>query len=247
MKKIFLFTILLACTIAQAQDYSFQQANQAYANGDYKTAISLYQSVLDSANRSTEVYYNLGNAYYKDNEIGLAILNYERALLQDPSNKDAKYNLSLAQERITDNIEAEDGYFLSRWVKNLILKLKAHTWMWISVALFLITLIGLFIFFFSKNIALRKTGFHCAWIALLFSITTLSFCIVRNQHETSHDKAIVLSSIVNAKASPDHSGTDLFVLHEGTKVSITDTLGEWVEIEVGNYKGWIQAKTLERI
>ncbi len=244
--NIILATITAIGSYAQS-DSIWQSANQAYADADYATAIVQYQTILDSIGPSAEIYYNLGNAYYKTNELGRAILNYERTLAINPFHKDAKYNLRIAQERIVDKVTDNNSFFISKWTKSLIHSLKAHTWMWISVGLFLLTLIGLFVYFFSKNIALRKTGFHIAWIALLTSIISLIFCLVSNAQEQSHSEAIIMAGIVNAKASPDRSGTDLFVLHEGTKVYITDSISEWIEIEVGQNKGWIPQKAAERI
>ena len=111
----------------------------------------------------------------------------------------------------------------------------------------IISLIALFLYFFSKTLAIRKVGFHTAWITLLFSIFAFVFCMIGNSHENSRSEAIIMAGIVNAKASPDRSGTDIFVLHEGTKVRITDSISDWVEIEVGNNKGWIPEKAAERI
>ena len=248
MKRIFIILCFATCILQiSAQPSIFQQANQSYADGDYKTAIILYQQELDSVGPSDGTYYNLGNAYYRSNELGLAILNYERALAINPFHKDAKYNLEIAQSRIIDNVVDNQSFFLSKWINNLINLFKAHTWMTVSLITFLLTLFGLFVYFFSKQLVLRKTGFHIAWISFLFFITTLIFCLVGNSREKSHNSAIIMAGIVNAKASPDRSGTDLFVLHEGTKVHITDELTDWVEIEVGNNKGWIPVKTVERI
>ena len=244
--SIILIFALSLVNASVAQDY-FTLGNQAYSDGDYATAIDNYQKALDSAGISAETYYNLGNAYYRSNELGLAILNYERALAVNPLYKDAKYNLGIAQERITDNVVDTNTFFLSKWINALIRTLKAHTWMWISIATFLLCLIGLFFYFFSKNIALRKTGFHTAWITLLLSIISLTFCLVENSQEKNRSEAVIMAGIINAKASPDRSGTDLFVLHEGTKVNITDSISDWIEIEVGNNKGWIPAKAAERI
>lgn len=248
MKKILsiIIIVIIATTSYAQNDSTWQKGNQAYAEGDYKTAIEYYQATIDSIGPSAEAFYNLGNAYYKTNELGLAILNYERALNINPFHKDTKYNLQIAQERITDNV-VDNTFFISKWIKNLIHALKAHTWMWISVCLFIISLIALFLYFFSKTLAIRKVGFHTAWITLLFSIFAFVFCMIGNSHENSRSEAIIMAGIVNAKASPDRSGTDIFVLHEGTKVRITDSISDWVEIEVGNNKGWIPEKAAERI
>ena len=227
-----------------AQD-AFETANAAYADGRYQEAAELYQALIDEQPNAT-LYYNLGNAQYKQGELAQAILNYERALRIRPNYKDAQYNLAFAQSKITDNIKEQD-FFLSVWARTVRNNLRERTWWILSVSLFIFGLIGLLVFLLGRERWIRKTAFHLAWVALLFSLIAGLNAGSLHQRDTLRNEAIIIQGIVNAKSSPDRSGTDLFTLHEGTKVTIRETIGEWCNIRVGNNEGWIKQQNMERI
>ena len=224
---------------------TFDAANAAYAGGRYEEAAKLYQTLIDEQPDAT-VYYNLGNAQFKQGELAQAILSYERSLRLDPSNKDAQYNLKFAQSRITDNIPEQD-FFLSSWARAVRNRLNERSWIIISITLFILALTGLLLFLLSRELWLRKTAFHIAWIALLFSVIAGLNAGSLHKRDTLRNEAIITQGVVNAKSSPDRSGTDLFTIHEGTKVTIRESIGEWVNIHVGNNEGWVRAQNLERI
>ena len=235
MKLLFIFLTTL-----------FAQANAHYAEGNYAEAAEQYQEVL-AEQPSAEVYYNLGNAYFKQGELSQSILAYERALRLKPTMKDAKHNLQFAQTRIVDNIEDTQSFFLSSWLKTVRNALNLQAWVMLSILLFILALVGFFFFAFSQTIWLRKTAFYTSIVALLISICACANAGSLHKRDTQRAEAIVTQGIVNAKASPDRSGTDLFTIHEGTKVKITDVIGEWCCIHVGNNIGWMQLAHLERI
>ena len=224
----------------------FVDANALYAEGNYAEATLMYEQVV-AQEPSAEAYYNLGNAYFKQSELAQSILAYERALRLKPSYKDAQYNLQFAQSRIVDNIEDTQSFFLSNWMRAVRNALSMQAWMWVSICLFLIMLIGFFLFAFSPMVWLRKTSFYCSVVALVISIVACVNASSLYQRDTERAEAIITQGIVNAKSSPDRSGTDLFTIHEGTKVIITETIGDWCCIHVGNNVGWMQLSHLERI
>ena len=224
---------------------TFDAANAAYADGRYDEAATLYQALLDEE-PNAQLYYNLGNAQFKQGELAQAILAYERSLRLDPRNKDAQYNLAFAQSRITDNI-VDNDFFLSSWARTVRNGLREHTWLVLSISLFILALAGLLLFLLGREPWLRKTAFHTAWIALLFSLVTGLNAASLHRRDTLRNEAIITQGVVNAKSSPDRSGTDLFTIHEGTKVTIRETLGEWSNIRVGNNEGWLRTSNLERI
>lgn len=235
MKLLFIFLNIL-----------FSQANAQYAEGNYAEAAAQYEQVI-AEQPSAEAYYNLGNAYFKQGELAQAILAYERALRIEPSYKDAKHNLLFAQSRIVDNIEDTQSFFLSNWLKAIRNALNQQTWMILSIVLFICMLIGFFLFAFSQTVWVRKTAFYTSLVALLISLVACINAGSLHHRDTARAEAIITQGIVNAKSSPDRSGTDLFTVHEGTKVVITETIGDWCCIHVGNYIGWMPLAHIERI
>lgn len=265
-----LFSILLAglmvipmsaATTASVSQPVYEQANQLYAEGDYAQAATLYEQCLSgetaeagtsssstlTRNSRAAVYYNLGNARFKQGELAQSILAYERCLRLAPRHKDARYNLEIAQSRITDNLTDNTSFFFAAWLRSLRDTLTEQTWTWMSIVLFVLFLAGILLFALSGQVILRKTAFHTAWIVLLISI--ISCCNAGSLHSRDHHRseAVITQGVLNAKASPDRSGTELFTLHEGTKVTITESLGEWCNIRVGNNEGWVESSHLERI
>ena len=235
---------LLISALAFAQS-DFDAANAAYADGRYDEAATLYQAMIDEQPNAT-LYYNLGNAQFKKGELAQAILAYERALRLEPNHKDAQYNLAFAQSRITDNIVEQD-FFVSSWARAVRNSLSESTWLILSISLFVLALVGLLLFLLGREPWLRKTAFHVAWVALLFSLIAGLNAASLHKRDTLRNEAIITQGVVNAKSSPDRSGTDLFTVHEGSKVLIRETIGEWSNISVGSNEGWIRTSYLERI
>lgn len=235
MKLLYIFLISL-----------FTQANAQYAEGNYAEAALQYEQIIADS-PSAEAYYNLGNSYFKQGELAQSILAYERALRINPSYKDAQYNLQFAQSSIVDNIEDTQSFFISNWLKSIRNSLNQQTWIILSISLFICMLVGFFFFAFSHTVWIRKTAFYTSLIALLISIIACINAGSLHQRDANRAEAIITQGIVNAKSSPDRSGTDLFTIHEGTKVEITEVIGDWCCIRVGNYIGWMPLNYLERI
>ncbi|MCQ2310987.1 MAG: tetratricopeptide repeat protein [Paludibacteraceae bacterium] len=222
------------------------EANDLYAAGEYAEAAALYEQLV-AEQPSAVAYYNLGNAYFKQGELAQSILAYERSLRLDPTNRDTRYNLRFAESRITDNIADNRAFFLSTVMTDTRNLLRENTWIIISLSTFFLFVVCLLLFLLSGEPVVRKTGFSLAVIMLVMAIFSFCFADSLHRRDTMREEAIITQGVVNAKASPDRSGTELFTIHEGTKVSITETLGEWCNITVGNYQGWIQLQNLERI
>ena len=251
MKHIFLLlTIILMPVLSSAQNDSLLlSANELYANNEFALAAQQYEAVIaDNNGVAPEIYYNLGNAYYKLNEIGRAILNYERALLLLPNYADAQHNLELAKLKIVDEIPQDDVFFLKRWTDDLIKVFSSNQWIYLSVGLFVICLVFVLLFLFGASHGTRKTSFYIAFLLLLISIVSFVFSGIRKNQAENRNEAVIMMGVVVVKSSPDKNGTDLFQLHEGTKIGIKSTLGEWVEVEVGNGNiGWLEVACVERI
>jgi len=250
MKRIILFLSLILCfgqfVFPQLKDVKL--ANDLYTKGDYSNSAKQYEKILSKDGIAPEIYYNLGNAYYKSNEIGRAILNYERALKLSPSFDDARFNLELAQLKVVDNIVPSPTFFIGRWIQNLIKLLTSNAWLLLSFGVFILSLVSVFLFIFGPSRTIRKISFNFAIVLVGISFFTLIFSGVRKGQMYKHNDAIVMSGVISVKSSPDKSGTDLFQLHEGAKVSIKSTLGSWTEIKLANGGiGWVEQSNIEKI
>ena len=245
------YMVCLLCTLAAisapAQN-AVEEANAAYIQGDFTKAIELYQQAIEENGMSASVYYNMGNCYYRLNQTASAILYYERSLLLSPGNNDARSNLEIARLKTVDKIEPVGEFFLAggyNAVKNLY---STDQWSRMAIVSFLLLLAGLSLFFFSRKILLKKAGFYSALVLLVFCLLANAFAFSQKKKLTHRNTAIIFSPTTTLKSSPDNSGTDLFILHEGTKVEVKNKLGEWNEIETadGNV-GWIKSNEIEII
>lgn len=246
--SILAFLLISTAAIADGNESLFALANEKYSEGLFEEAKKSYEEILANGYSSAELYYNYGNACYKQNEITLAIINYERALLLSPGDEDIKYNLDIANQLVADKINALPEFFISKWIRQLRVSLSPNNWGRLSQLMFLFAGISLLFFFLLRRRFMRKLLLLTGVILLLISATTLLFGIQQHNDLSERNTAIIFSSSITAKSSPDESGTDLFVLHEGVKVWITDQLNGWLEIQLadGN-KAWIPENSLERI
>lgn len=249
MKQTIISILFLSFSISVACAQSTKtEADSAYINKNYTKAIELYETLLQQG-ESGEVYYNLGNSYFQQNELGKAILNYERALLLQPGNSDINANLDIARAKTVDKINPNPEVFFVAWTRAFINMLSVDVWGYCGVAFFLCLLVSLSVYFFSTNIKIRKLGFFVAIISLILCITTNLFAIEQKNKLDIRRDAIVLSPSVTVRSTPSDEGTSLFVIHEGRKVSIKDnSMNEWKEIQLEDGKvGWISVLAIEII
>lgn len=254
MKKIllYIYLCLVVTSVASAQakitdDGLYKQANEMYKKGNYSDAAKLYEEALKTG-ISPELYYNLGNAYYKTSEIGLSILNYERAIRLKPSYKEAQTNLQFVQQKVVDNLTATPGFFVKRWMLSVLECFTSNQWAAVSIFTFVLSLGLILLFAFSRERKIRKLTFYGAFFILTLSIASFIMSGLRKDQMLKHRDAIIMNGAVTAKSSPDKSGTDLFQLHEGTKVQVKSTLSNWAEIELENGAiGWVEENAIERI
>ena len=248
MKKILFIIMIQILSFSVFAENEIDLANDAYSKGNYNEAIELYNKVLEKNGESAEIYYNLGNAYYKENKTASAILYYERALLLDPSDADIRFNLELAEQKSVDKIVPVGEFFISSWFRALKQSANAESWSLIGVACYILLLICAAVFLFNNKIVLRKISFYSAIIFIIIVITANVFAADQTDQLQNRSAAIVFAPTVTVKSSPDNSGNDLFLLHEGTKVMVKSKLGSWYEIQLedGNI-GWIPKDKIEII
>lgn len=248
MKKLLfvLFAALFTLNLSaqDAKEKLWENAAVDYAAGNYTSAASRYDSIVKQGGRSWELYYNLGAAYFKDNELGRAILNFERALSLDPGNEDIEHNLAVANVRTVDKIESVPQFFVVEWITALGKVFNADTWAVIAVVLLAVVL-ALIVLWRIKS---SRVAFVCAIVGAVLMV--VAFLYAHNARSTMghSDSAIIVNTASVVRSSPDSGGKELFVLHEGTKVDVVDQIGSWVEVRIasGN-KGWIVSTDMEKI
>lgn len=224
------------------------QGDSAYMRNDYASAIQIYESLLTKG-EAAEIYYNLGNSYYKTDDIAKAILNYERALLLQPGNADVRANLEIARSKTIDKVVSVPDIFFVTWTKSLINCLSVDAWAKLGVAFFILLLVSFSLFFFSKQIVWKKSGFIVGIVFLIFVVLSNVFASEQKTELMNRNNAIILSPSVTVRSTPSESGTSLFVLHEGHKIEIKDnSMREWKEIRLEDGKvGWVPASAIEVI
>ena len=222
---------------------------EAYGREDWNEARKLWSEISDMGLESAELYYNVGNACFRSDDIAHAILNYERALRLDPSYSDARFNLEFAQTLLQDKIESVPEFFLGVWMRNLCRAMPSDVWAWAGVALFALTLAMALLFLLGRSSAARKTGFSVGLLSLLLCVLAFSMAAGQRSDYLRDDRAIVVRAVCPVKSSPSaDSAKDLFILHEGTSVKVLDSVGYWHNIELTDGRqGWAAASDLEMI
>ena len=244
------FAILFHVAGLKAVDPSklVEQANQAYVNGEYSYAIELYESVIEQELESYALYYNLGNAYFKENKLGPAILYYERAFRLQPGDEDIRFNLEVARSRTIDQINAVPLIFYERWWKVFYSLLSPNTWAVLVIISLITSLIFMGIFFFSKTRGLKISAFSLSSLFLFFTLVFMVSAKTQYYNLFQKQESIIMIPRATAKSAPDETSPDLFVIHEGTKSRITNQLGEWYEVRLTNGNvGWVMKSALEII
>ncbi len=245
---VFIHINLFLSVFAIDADSLVQAGNRYYVSNDYQKAADTYQLVIDSGFTAPELYFNLGNAYYRMNNYARAILNYERSLILAPANKDIKFNLELANMHVVDKIDVIPEFFVKRWLRNLTKTATSNTWAVISMLTFGLFLILLAFYLFSSGTFVKQLSFYMFILSFILSVICYVFSAHHKNMLEERQVAIIIAPSVTAKSSPDEYGTNLFILHEGTKVEVTDSIDRWNEIRISNgNKGWIQKSTFERI
>lgn len=230
-------------------DSLWNKATDSYAAGEWEASLSTYKAIDKIGMESAALYCNIGSAYYKSSDIPHSILYFERALKLDPSYEDARYNLGVVSSLIKDKIDPVPDFILASWAKSVCYMLDSDLWAVSSLVFFALTIIFVLLFFFSISPAAKKASFGLSIIFIIFSVGAFSFSVWQKNEYIRADTAIVMTPVSSVKSSPSEDGSkDLFILHEGTKVNILDTVGDWRNIElVDGRQGWVQSSDIEVI
>ncbi|MCK9408437.1 MAG: SH3 domain-containing protein [Bacteroidetes bacterium] len=253
--KNLVFIALLICLVAgissaQTEELSsvFEDANRMYLEQKYDAAATRYQSIIANGYVNGEVYFNLGNAYYKMGKLPQAVLNYERARKFIPNDDDLNVNLQLVNLQLTDKIEAIPELFIYRWAEEVLTIFSLEMMVWLMYVLFLLALGSFSYFLFAKTYERRRyslmSGMFCT-VLLVFGIANF---FVQSYRESNTQFAVVMTDVANIKSAPDRKGNDLFVIHRGLKVQVLDNVNQWYKIRLADGKvGWIPEKEIESI
>jgi tetratricopeptide (TPR) repeat protein len=250
---IFLCAMLFAVTSAFSENKSgIDAAAEAYRLGNFKKSIELYESVVaqyrSQGKESPEIYYNLGNAYFRDGQMAKSILNYERALLLNPGDDDIRHNLQFARTRIEDKIDTSNSLFLTNWYNAVQNIFNSNQWGRIAISAFIIFLLCIAGFLFSRILWLKKTSFYSGIVVFMIMIAANVFAFNQKNARVHRKSGIVMSAAASIKTSPDINSKELFQLHTGSKVKIKGSDGNWYEIQISNGSvGWVPKEFIEII
>ena len=254
MKRIILSLILsFSCFLAGYADgvnvdSLKSAADSMYAKEDFAQAARLYHRIT-KVGESAVICYNLGNCYYRQDDIAHAVLWYERASLLSPGDDDIRFNLDMARSKTIDRVTPRHEFFFVGWFRSLVNWMSADEWGRFSIVVFVLCLVFLAVYIYSHPIWLRKVGFTLSAVLLMLTVLGNICAWSQRNRLSNRDGAIVMSPSAVVESTPSASGSDLFVLHEGTYVSIRDnSLSEWCEIVLADGKqGWVERKLIEII
>lgn len=245
--RLIYFILTLVCSLPLMAT-PFEEGVAAYSETNYPKAIEAFTRAIEEGEQTAEAYYNLGSAYYKNGDIPLAILNFHRAYRIDPADGDTRFNLELATSKIVDNMEPTPKLFFNRWLDGMSHWFSLLVWRGLGLFLFLVALVGAFFYIRGRSRIARQIGFYTGIVSLVFTVL-VNILAYRSYTFTHEDKeAILLSSVVTVKSSPDASSKDIVVVHGGLKIKTQQTLSGYTEVELPDGTvGWVPNDSFEII
>ncbi|MFQ5823677.1 MAG: tetratricopeptide repeat protein [bacterium] len=240
--------LLLGRSFAGEIDSFYLKGNEYYQKGDYQSAIAEYKKIINSGYESWGVYFNLGNAYFKEGQIGQAILYFERAKRLNPKNEDIKFNLELANLSVVDRIPQIPHFFLFAWISNLVHLMNLHTLGVTTIAIYLILIALILLRIFLRAGQFRRLANISIGLSSILLFIFAGIFSIRIYENEAKIEGIVVVDKVDVKSAPGEAGTDVFTLHQGVKVQIKDRSGAWAKIKLSDGKvGWLKAEVIKKI
>ena len=234
--------------LSSSVEQLWDEGNRYYIDARYDSALKCYEQIVANGYTSPKLWYNAANAAFKQGALGRAILYYNRALEGSHASEDVLHNLAIAEQQTKDRIAVVPEFFLLRWMRAVRGAMSCTAWSVLSLVLFGVILTFLLLFLLSQRLALRKTGFYGTLTAGVMFLAVTAMALSARSSMLTRDGAIVMSSAISVKSSPDRSATDIFVLHEGTKVRVTGEIDGWSEIVIADgKKGWTESRNIEKI
>lgn len=238
---LFSFLLIFISNSVVANNEKQAQAEKAYSEKNFGQAISIYESILKEGYTSYKLHYNLGNAYYKNNELGKAIYNYEIANKLQPNNKDVKINLKIANEKTIDKIESKENFFIIAIKSGLVNALSTNGWAWFSIFSLVGFLSFIFMFIISHKLILKRIGFFLGGVSLIVFIASMILGFLALDDNRAINYAIILNRESRVHEDPTPTSKTKFTLHEGTKINVLESNTDWTNIKLENgNEGWVK-------
>lgn len=249
VKYISLIILVLGSQSSFSQNTStIEEANKLYNEGLYDSSLVLYNKILDEGMHSSELYFNMGNACFKNNNLPEAILYYEKALKLSPNDEDIKYNLRISNSMIVDKIENVPQLFYKQWWNYFYELFNTNTWAIISIVVWILFLISLGFFLLSRSRATKKLIFYLTVLIFIAALGSFGLASQKYYYSTKNKEAIIFTPTITVKSSPTKNSVDLFVVHEGTKVKIIDKLDNWNKVKINDGSiGWLPSGSMKMI
>jgi tetratricopeptide (TPR) repeat protein len=228
---------------AKQPDERLKKAEESYDGRRYKEAIAAYQQLVDEGYKSAGLYFNLGNSYYRNEEIGRAIYYYELSRKLEPDDEDVRINLGIASAKTIDKIETRENFLIQAVKTNVLSSMSTRTWAWLSILSVVLAAASFFAFVAAGSVAGKRTGFIlcCAFAGCFLVTYLLGWSAAESKNDNKF--AIVLAREVKVMNEPTASGTSKFTLHEGTKIRVLDINGDWLMLKLDNgNEGWVKAE-----
>lgn len=245
--KNLIYILVLTTQVFFAKN-GFENGNSLYQKGNYQEAITAYESVLATNKHSAELYFNIGNCYYKLNKVAPAIYNYEKALVLNPTDVEIQNNLKFAQKLLIDEVKEVPRVGFDKLISDFTSMATTTTWAWITVILAFLFLAFFVGYYFSQRTAFKRFFFVGLFVVLLFMLGSTISAIYEKARFEKEQPAIVFVEVATVKSEPKNEATEAFVLHEGTKVFIKETLDNWSKIELADgTEGWIESNAVKKV
>ncbi|NAS31119.1 tetratricopeptide repeat protein [Flavobacteriaceae bacterium R38] len=250
MKKLIFAIILLFSSFNFAQDNEalFEEANKLYNEGDYEGAIERYEKIVAKGQHSAAIYYNLGNAHYKLNNVAPTIYFYEKALLLSPNDEDINNNISFARNMTLDDIEVLPQTGFNKLIEKSIGKLSYDTWAILSILFIILFVITFLLYYFSFKQQIKRLYFILSALSILICVFSVVFAFQEYNSIQKDRPAIIFAVESDVKSEPNERSENVFLLHEGTKVNVLEELNDWKKIKLLDGKiGWIPQDDLKEL
>jgi len=226
----------------------FAKGNALYAKGQYEQALNAYRQVINEGYQSAALYFNMGNASFKNDDLASAILYYEKAHKLAPGDDDINFNIRFANSKTTDKIDEVPEFFLARWWKAFILAFSTGTLAMLSIIFVLIGSAMLVLYFFANSISIKKASFYISVSLLCLGVFAIFVAVMQIDYFNNRRQAIVFSGSATIKSAPADRSASLFVIHDGAKVNILDESNGWMKIRLANGNiGWIKDADVKEI